>query len=149
VELLVLSTAVLLARRGRWAEAGALVAGALLVFVSVHVGKAIVDRPRPPDPLVAAGGSSYPSGHAAYSTAWPAAAIALARAGMVRIRSSIPLVVIALVLAAAIGLSRIVLRVHWWTDVIGGWGLGVACFSLCALLLVVISSVRQNEGAPA
>ncbi len=34
------------------------------------------------------------------------------------------------VLAAAVGLSRIYLRVHWWSDVAGGWGLGAGIFAL-------------------
>ena len=36
----------------------------------------------------------------------------------------------AIALAAAIGLSRIYLRAHCWSDVAGGWGLGVGVFGL-------------------
>ena len=74
-------------------------------------------------------------------------ALELWRAGL-QSRRWAPLVG-ALVLASAIGLSRVELGVHYWTDVIGGWGLGLACYSLCALVAVVIVGVRQNAQAPA
>lgn len=148
-EVLVLVVAALLASRGHWPDAVALVAGSILVIIGINVAKEIVDRPRPPGGLVSASGSSYPSGHAAHAVAWLAAAVALVRVGMNRLRSSIPIVVGALVLGAAIGLSRVELGVHYWTDVIGGWGLGLACYSLCALVAVVIVGVRQNAQAPA
>lgn len=149
VEVMVLIVAAVLAARGHWPDALALVVGALLLLVAVQVAKELVDRPRPLHAFTATNGQAYPSGHAAYSTAWVAAAVALGRAGLLRLRSSIPLVVGALLVAGAIGLSRVMLRAHWWTDVIGGWGLGLACFSVCALVAVVIVAVRQNAQAPA
>ena len=48
-------------------------------FAGVHIAKAAVDRPRPADSLVDTSGSAYPSGHAAYSVAWVAVAVLLAR----------------------------------------------------------------------
>ena len=35
-----------------------------------------------------------------------------------------------MVLAAAIGLSRVYLRAHYWSDVAAGWGLGAGIFGL-------------------
>lgn len=149
VGALVVILGAVLAVRGRWPDALALVAGAILVFVAVHVSKELIDRPRPPHRLVSVNGSAYPSGHAAYATAYLAMAVAVSRAGMVRLRSSIPLIVGAIVVGAAIGFSRILLRAHWYTDVLGGWGLGLAGFSLTALVAVVIVGVRQNARATA
>ncbi len=57
-----------------------LVGGFALVYAIVHVTKAGIDRPRPTDPLVDTSGSSFPSGHAAYSTVWIAAALVYSRA---------------------------------------------------------------------
>ena len=59
------------------ARAGAIVVGAALVWISVRIVKSVVDRPRPPDPLVHTSGQSYPSAHAANSVGWLALAIAL------------------------------------------------------------------------
>ncbi len=58
------------------------------------------------------------------------------------------ILVVGIALAAAIGLSRVYLRVHYMSDVIGGWGLGVAAFSGCAMIALVASHVgdlRNND----
>src|SRR4029079_6648982 len=65
---LIAATAALLAIRGRHTEAIVLVLGLVLVYISVHVTKGVLERPRPPDALVETKGDAYPSGHAAYAT---------------------------------------------------------------------------------
>jgi undecaprenyl-diphosphatase len=136
---------VALATRGRWVEAVPLLAGGILVYAGVHIAKAAVDRPRPSLPLVDASGSSYPSGHAAYAMVYVAVAIAVLHAVPGAARRT-ALVVSALVLAALIGLSRIYLRVHYLTDVLGGFGLGAACFAFCGAIALVVAFVRHNTG---
>ena len=62
-----------------FAELVALVAGVLVLYVAVNLAKAGIDRPaarRGPDR--AHRGSSFPSGHAAYSTIWIAVAVVVA-----------------------------------------------------------------------
>ena len=54
-----------------------------------------------------------------------------------------------MLLSAAIGLSRIYLRAHYWSDVAGGWGLGVGIFGLLAAIALVVEYVRHNEREPA
>ena len=56
-----------------------LVVGLVLVYIAVHVTKGALDRPRPTASLVETSGAAYPSGHAAYATAWVAVAVALTR----------------------------------------------------------------------
>jgi len=105
------------------------------------VTKAGIDRPRPDAPQVDTTGSSFPSGHAAYSIAWVAAALMFTR----RLRlASAALVTGAVVLAAAIGLSRLYLRAHLWSDVAGGWGLGVGIFGLLAVVVMIVEHMRHN-----
>ena len=50
----------------------------------------------------------------------------------------------AVVLTAAIGLSRIYLQAHVWSDVAGGWGLGVGIYGLLAAIVTVVEQMRHN-----
>lgn len=138
--------AALLAIRRRWTEFAVLIAGMTLTAVGFHAIKAAVDRPRPPDPLVGFSGSSFPSGHAAYSVLylWVAVTIAI-RLRPVMARGA-AVVATGIALTAVVGLSRVYLAVHYLSDVSAGWALGVAAFSSCAAVALVISQVRQNPG---
>jgi undecaprenyl-diphosphatase len=121
-----------------------LVAGMTILSLGFQEMKAVIDRPRPPDPQVATHGSAFPSGHAAHSVlyVWAAVTIVLRlRPGMARATA---VVVTGIVLTALVGLSRVYLNVHYLSDVNAGWALGAAAFSLSALVGLVVSQVRQN-----
>jgi len=139
---LVAATAALFAIRGRYAEAIVLVLGLVLIYIAVNVTKGAVERPRPPDSLVQTKGDAYPSGHAAYATAWVAAAVALTR-GLRLVTSSV-LVFVALGIAAAVGATRIYLGAHWFSDVAGGLGLGAGIFSVLGAIALVVEYIRHN-----
>ncbi len=141
---LALLGAVLLGAGRRWAEVGVLLAGLAIVVVGVHELKALVDRPRPTGALVDAAGSSFPSGHAAYSTfyVWLAVTIVMRlRPGMTR---GTLVVASGVAVTALIGISRVYLGVHYLSDVSAGWALGAGAFSLCAAVALVITTVRHN-----
>jgi undecaprenyl-diphosphatase len=143
--LLAFAAAALLIARRRWAEFGVLLSGVVLIFVGVHELKDAVDRPRPGGGLIDVSGSSFPSAHAAYSTfyVWLAVTIVMRlRPGMAR---GAAVVVTGIALTALVGLSRVYLNVHYLSDVSAGWALGVASFSLCAAVALVITTVRQND----
>ena len=106
-------------------EGVALIAAYAVTYAAVHIGKAATDRPRPSDPHAMADGMAYPSGHSAYAVALVACAIVLARGGH-NLATRFALVTIAIVLALGVGASRVYLRVHYLTDVIGGLALGTA-----------------------
>jgi undecaprenyl-diphosphatase len=139
---LVTATAVLLAVRRRYAEIVVLVVGLVLVFIAVRVTKEALDRPRPTGSFVGTSGDAYPSGHAAYATTWVAAAVALTH--RLRLVTTGALVFVALGIAAAVGVSRVYLRAHWWSDVAGGWGLAAAIFALLGAIVVVVEHIRNN-----
>jgi undecaprenyl-diphosphatase len=143
VAVLVLGVAGWLARRGHRIEAAALVAAQVLTVVAVHVAKVAYDRPRPPGGLVDTAGLSYPSGHAAYSIAWIAVAVALAR-GVPRLSERAVFLMVAIVVAVAIGLTRVELRAHYLTDVLGGWGLGAAAYALCGVAGLLVGHMRHT-----
>ena len=144
VLIVVVSTAILVAAYRRWADVIVLVVGSGLIYAAVHVAKAAIDRPRPPNPLVETSLSSFPSAHAAYATAYIAVALILTR--RFGLAANAALVTVAIVLAAVIGLSRIYLRAHYWSDVAAGWGIGCGTFALLAAIAMVVNHVRHNGG---
>jgi membrane protein DedA with SNARE-associated domain/membrane-associated phospholipid phosphatase len=140
----VVGSGVLAARR-RWADLAVLIAGLILVTIATDSLKAAVDRHRPSDPLVQTSLSSYPSGHAAHSIVyvWIALAIAL-RATPPNARRTAALIIGGVVIAALVGISRVYLHAHYASDVLGGWALGVAVFSLLAAAALVVTHLRKT-----
>jgi undecaprenyl-diphosphatase len=136
----VVATGVFLVTRDRVAEAITLGIGFVLTDITFHVFKAAVDRPRPPDPLVDSSGSAYPSGHAALAMTYLAIAVLLAHGGRAARRLAIVLAGVAAVVL--IGLARVYLRVHWLSDVGGGWAVGLAVFSACGCIALVLQYLR-------
>jgi membrane protein DedA with SNARE-associated domain/membrane-associated phospholipid phosphatase len=131
-----LITAIVLWWRRHRLESLALLGGLALTYTGVHITKAALARPRPLDPLVDADGSAYPSGHAAYAVCWVAIALAL-RHAFPGIRTRAGVLVAGLAIAIAVGLTRIYLRIHWFSDVAGGWGLAAMCFATAGIVALV------------
>ena len=139
---LVAAVSVLLIVRRRYGQALVLVVGLVLVYIAVHVTKDVVERPRPGESLVGTTGHAYPSGHAAYAATWVAAAVVVTK--RLRLVTTGVLVFVGLGVAAAVGISRVYLRAHWWSDVVGGWGLAAGIFSLLAGIALVVEHIRHN-----
>ena len=53
----------------------------------------------------------------------------------------------ALLVAVAIGLSRVYLRVHYWSDVAAGWALGAAILGTVGAVALVVAHLRNNQHA--
>jgi undecaprenyl-diphosphatase len=143
IVLVTLGAVAFLWRRARIAEAVAIVSGTILVYAGVAITKAIEDRPRPPDPLTEAAGSSFPSGHAAHAVVFVAIAVGVAHA-FPRFVHRAALVLAAIALVGLIGVARVYLRVHYLSDVVGGWALGSAVFAICGMTALIVSFMRQN-----
>jgi membrane protein DedA with SNARE-associated domain/membrane-associated phospholipid phosphatase len=141
--LTVVCAAFLISRR-HWTEFWVLLVGMAISSIGIHELKVAVDRPRPLGPLHSYSGSSFPSGHATHSVLyiWLAMTIVLRlRPGMAR---GAAVIGAGILLTILVGLSRVYLNVHYFSDVSSGWALGVASFSLCAAVALVISQLRQN-----
>ena len=106
------------------------VAGEKLLTTTI---KDLADRVRPSlNPIAATLGPSFPSGHSASAAAFfAAAALLLGRHQGPRGRAL--LAGLAAAIGVAVATSRVMLDVHWLTDVIAGLALGWAWFSVSAI----------------
>ena len=143
---LLLIVAGLLIWRRRPLELAVLASGLVLTYAGVHITKAGIDRPRPAQPLDDITGSSFPSGHAAYAITYVVMAVIAARV-LPGFASRAAVVFGAIVLAAVVGLTRVYLRAHYWSDVVGGWALAAGVFGAVAALALLVSYIRHNGGA--
>lgn len=141
--VVVIVAAVLLWRR-RYALAGLLVVCWGVPIGLYSLAKYVVSRHRPPMDLwlTKAAGTSFPSGHATQSLP---AFVALVLVGAVWLpRARRPGLVIALVLAAGVGWSRVYLGVHWATDVGAGWLIAAAWVTIVMWLGGPAKSIEQR-----
>jgi undecaprenyl-diphosphatase len=133
----------LIARRWRLALG---VAGIAIVAPLVTDGiKVVVERSRPvwEDPLWTEGTFSYPSGHATAGLA-VYAVCGIALASLLRDRRwALVVAVSATVFGLLIGVSRLVLGVHWPSDVVGGWCVAVAVAA--AFFALLLPFPRRSE----
>ncbi|MFB7467498.1 phosphatase PAP2 family protein [Streptomyces sp. NPDC056224] len=144
MRLLVAGLVVWLLRRRAWRLAAwaavTETAGALIGFLT----KNAVERARPhlPDPVAHAPGFSFPSGHA--MTALVSCAVLLL--------ALLPLVppawrplpwALAVTSVLGVGYTRVALGVHWVSDVVGGWLLGLVVVTATTL---VFEAWRADTG---
>jgi membrane-associated phospholipid phosphatase len=128
--------AYLLARRRYYAEA--------VLMVLAYVGAEVLsyslklafrrDRPFFTDPLATVSTYSFPSGHATVSVAvYGALSLVLLR----RLTGPARVVCLAaaVLLVSLIGFSRLYLGVHFFSDVLAGFSVGLAWLALCVVVL--------------
>jgi len=118
--------------RSRWVipYLAAVVAGTGVLTTTI---KELAERVRPElDPIAATLGPSFPSGHSSWSAAFFAAAALLLSRGRPR-RTRIALAGVGAGCAVAVAATRVLLGVHWLSDVLAGLALGWAWFALCTI----------------
>jgi undecaprenyl-diphosphatase len=113
----------------------------LIFIIAVFVGqnllangtKLLVERARPDiRQLTGFAGSSFPSGHATAAAAcYAAVALLLSRRRSTTVRALLAGAAVAI--ATGVAASRVLLGVHWLTDVLAGLALGWAWFALCSI----------------
>jgi undecaprenyl-diphosphatase len=121
----------LLSRRFRVACFTAIaVTGGILLSTLLKIG---FDRPRPdlvPHETIVHT-ASFPSGHSMMSAVTYLTLAALLTRVHAQPELKAYLLVIAMLVTALIGVSRVYLGVHWPTDVLAGWAAGAAWAALC------------------
>jgi undecaprenyl-diphosphatase len=145
-------TAILLWRRGMRRHA-------VWAVVTIAIGasidtplKELIARARPvfTDPVATAPGYSFPSGHALNTMVVGSAAVVLGwRATRGRPWRRAALIGAAATLVLATGYDRVGLGVHYTSDVVGGWiiGLAVVCATTAAFNLGV-EPAERDAGEP-
>jgi undecaprenyl-diphosphatase len=135
VTVLAIVITVMLVRERSWVDLGFFLTAILGSQIAVALLKVWFERPRPDlgSAVALPTSASFPSGHATAAVAGlGAAAVVVAERLPPRARVWMWIAVIAGSLV--VGLSRIVLNVHYVTDVLAGWCLGVAWLAACLLV---------------
>jgi len=137
---------ILLAIRRRWRLAAYLLVTGGGALVLDPVLKSLVGRLRPvvAHPVAHGNGNSFPSGHSLGSIVCYGA-IFLVFLPATRGRWRTAFTALAVTLVALIGISRILLGVHYLSDVIGAWALGITWLGLTA---TAFELTRQAAGQP-
>lgn len=146
--VIVLATGAWLAWKGRKGDSLLVVAGSAGALALGPVLKVLVERPRPAlsDHVVFVNSWSYPSGHSLNSMAVLGLLTVLAireRPGAVR-RTA--LAVLGAFLVVVVGFSRVYLGVHWPSDVLAGWLIGVLWLTVCFTLAHLTRGNTRTSG---
>lgn len=141
---------ILLAIRRLWRLALYLLAAGAGALVLDPLLKSLVGRLRPAlaHPIAHGTGSSFPSGHALGSMVCYSALL-LVFLPAVRGRWRTVFVVVVATIILIVGISRILLGVHYVSDVIAGWAIGVIWLGITALAFELTrAAVGERVTAP-
>lgn len=146
LSLLVIVTSVGLRLARQRLMAGAVLVSSVSGFGATLLMKTAIARGRPDAAyrLIEVSGMSFPSGHAMMSSViYLTLAILIAKASR-DIRMKLFVLVVALTLAGLVGLSRVYLGVHWFSDVVGGWVAGGVWAMACWITVDRLSQSEQS-----
>jgi undecaprenyl-diphosphatase len=136
-------------RRHTWQPLIMLTAAFLGAAALYDIVKPTVARQRPPAALQVGGpdlGWAFPSGHATQSIAFYGMLAVVIIAWWVSNRRLLVILGAAL-LTLVIGASRLYLGVHWLTDVLGGYALGLTWLSLVMITSMLVKDWNQPRQA--
>ena len=105
----------------RWLQLGAFIGVTISAELCIGPLKSLVDRPRPPNPLMHTSSSSFPSGHA---IAGAVTAFGLVVVFMHASARRLIAIGAAAAFAGVMAVSRTYLAVHWLSDVVVGVCIG-------------------------
>jgi membrane-associated phospholipid phosphatase len=129
--------------RGKWvAYSVAMAIAGLGAGLVAQVGKLVVGRSRPelwlgPFHYAGSGANSFPSGHTVGAFALAGVLIFASR--------SLPLRVVAFLLAAAVGLSRIMAFRHWPSDVVASAAIGLLASAITSTSVIALTVTSADS----
>lgn len=116
-----LAVVILLTWRRRWLQLAAFVGAVITSELCIGPLKAVVDRPRPPNPLIGTTAASFPSGHAIAGAVTAFGLVIIVLPASPRRWMAIGT---AAAFAGIMATSRTYLAAHWLTDTIAGACIG-------------------------
>lgn len=152
--LAVVIMTVLAIKRRSWTPVILITAAGVGSLLMTVAGKQIIGRVRPP--LIDAVppyeySPSFPSGHTLNAIVIAGVVAYLLVLRRQSVHGRVLTIVVATVFAVSIGLSRVYLGHHWFTDVLAAWALGLAWLALVitAHRLYLTTRKRHHEAATA
>jgi undecaprenyl-diphosphatase len=141
------AAAVLLALRRRWWLAAYLLVAGAGALIMDPVLKSLVGRLRPvvAHPVAHGTGNSFPSGHSLGSIVCYGAILLVFLPAVRPGRWRRVFIAVITALVALIGISRVLLGVHYLSDVLGAWALGITWLGITAFAFELS---RQAAGEP-
>jgi membrane-associated phospholipid phosphatase len=130
---LALAAACVLAIRKMWRTVLSALVGLLACEVVCHVAKDAIQRARPAMALVHAGGFSFPSTSSAMAVSAVFVARRIGATSTTTARRRL-FAAAGYALAMGAGAGFIAMRVHYATDVLAGWAVGVGIFAVCGVI---------------
>lgn len=109
----------------RWRSMAIVVLSLSSTAFMVYFIKGLYMNPRPYSIYAVLADPSFPSGHAALSAAFLFALAYLLAPRIHSLAKRELMIVVVVIFTVLVGLSRLILGVHWGSDIIAGWALGI------------------------
>jgi undecaprenyl-diphosphatase len=120
---------------GRWRSAAVVLLSVMSAFFLFAFMKDFFMRQRPDNALILLTDPSFPSGHATMIAAFVFVCAYLFAPKMRNWVWRELFIVFCVLMIIIVGLSRIILNVHWVSDVVAGWSLGIFCATASIILV--------------
>ncbi len=131
--------------RKKWYHSLLLLLGAMGGFAFEVLTKIIIHRIRPENALIEVPGYSFPSGHATMAIIFFSLLIYSLKDDIKNKLLRWCFIVGNILLFLFIGFSRVYLNAHWFSDVIGGFSLGLFWLTLLILVFKIITSLTKQK----
>lgn len=129
----------------RWYFSLLLVFGMAGGFLLKTLLKLLIQRARPENALIIDAGYSFPSGHATLAVIFFTLTIYIFKDDIKNRMLKYIFIFADIIIILLVGFSRIYLNVHWFSDVIAGFALGLFWLTLLVLTFKVINSFVKER----